>query len=186
MINNDYLIDIDWCSSGGYCEFMPIRNEPTIGFKEFKFKDRALDSLKYQTILSKYDLAPKPITGLCKVPYYYDIELLRYWNPKETTTNWGYVTEKAIMIDEDKEVPFKRIQDLVEEIKEKTSLKFWDCHMENIGIIKRGRKKKLVCIDTGKESFSGYSNAWGFLEPGPKCPYCSKYQCKCSAYNFIG
>ena len=120
MINNDYLIDIDWCSSGGYCEFMPIRNEPTIGFKEFKFKDRALDSLKYQTILSKYDLAPKPITGLCKVPYYYDIELLRYWNPKETTTNWGYVTEKAIMIDEDKEVPFKRIQDLVEEIKEKT------------------------------------------------------------------
>ena len=39
--------------------------------------------------------------------------------------------------------------------------------MENIGLIKR-RKKKLVCIDTGKESFSGYSNAWGYLDPGPK------------------
>ena len=63
----------------------------------------------------------------------------------------------------------------------KTGLKFWDCHWYNIGTVKRGRKNKVVCIDTGKESFDGDSNAWGFAEPGPKCCYCEKYQCKCSS-----
>jgi hypothetical protein len=27
MINNDYLVDMSWCDSGGYCDFMPIRGE---------------------------------------------------------------------------------------------------------------------------------------------------------------
>ena len=28
--------------------------------------------------------------------------------------------------------------------------------------------------------FTPYCNAWGFEEPGPKCPYCDEYQCYCS------
>jgi hypothetical protein len=68
----------------------------------------------------------------------------------------------------------------VDNIRDKTGLKFWDCHWTNIGYIKRGRRKLLVCIDTGAESFTPYCNAWGFEEPGPKCPYCDKYQCYCS------
>jgi hypothetical protein len=75
----------------------------------------------------------------------------------------------------------KDIQNLVNDIELKTGLKFWDCHWFNVGIIKRDRKNLVVCIDTGKESFDAISNAWGFADPGPKCGYCSRYQCKCSS-----
>ena len=74
----------------------------------------------------------------------------------------------------------KNIQSLVEDIREKTGLKFWDCHWYNVGLVNRNNRAKLVCIDTGKESFNGVSNAWGFADPGPKCCYCNTYQCKCS------
>jgi hypothetical protein len=73
----------------------------------------------------------------------------------------------------------KEIQSLVEEIYQKTGLKFWDCHWYNVGTVKRHNKRKVVCIDTGKESFDGDSNAWGFADPGPKCSYCNRYKCKC-------
>lgn len=180
MINNDYLVDMKWCDSGGYCDFLPIRGHQNLGFKNFKHKKRAEESLYNQKILAKFDLAPEPITDLCKIPYGFDPELLKTWNPKETTTNWGYVTEKALMLDIDADIPYRKIQQLVDNIRETTRLKFWDCHMENIGYIKRGRKKKLVCIDTGEESFQGYCNAWGYEAPGPKCPYCNIYACECS------
>lgn len=180
MINNDYVVDMDWCKSGGYCDFLPIKNEPHLGFKHFKHKSRARDTLFYQTLLSKFNLAPKPITELCKIPYCYDPEILRYWTPDTTVTDWGYVTEKADILEvDDDNIPYKEIQDLVDEIQNKTSLKFWDCHLENIGIVKRNNKDKLVCIDTGKESFTSYSNAWGGIEPGPKCVYCFRYCCEC-------
>ena len=180
MINHDYFIDTEWCDSGGYCDFMPIRANKDLGFKSFKNKKRAENSLKYQKLLAKFDLAPIPITDVCKVAYYFNPELLKNWNPKETLTGWGYVTEKAVLFDLDNKIPYKKIQDLVDNIRDKTGLKFWDCHENNIGYIKRGRQKKLVCIDTGFESFEGYSNAWGGIEPGPKCAYCKKYQCYCS------
>ena len=64
---------------------------------------------------------------------------------------------------------------------EKTGLKFWDCHWYNVGLVKRGKVKKVVCIDTGKESFNGMANAWGYNTPGPQCGYCNEYQCNCSS-----
>ena len=179
MINHDYLVDISWCDSGGYCDFLPIRGHQNLGFKSFKNKTRARKSLINQLILNKFDLAPFILTPLCKIAYWYDPELLKAWTPSETVTSWGYVTEKAVLFDIDAKIPHRKIQDLVDNIREKTGLKFWDCHLNNMGYIKRGRKKKLTCIDTGYESFEGYSNAWGFEEPGPKCPYCEKYNCKC-------
>jgi hypothetical protein len=196
MINNNYLIDSDnvFSDSGGYCDFLPIKGCLELGFKSFKRKDKAQQALDYQKKLAKFNLAPIPITDLCKIPYYFDPQILAVWTPKETTTNWGFVTEKASMLEPEtididctklghckytyRYLP--KIQKLVEDIKEKTGLKFWDCHEHNVGYIKRGRKKLFVCIDTGPESFKGYANAWGFEEPGPKCPYCLKYQCKCS------
>lgn len=179
MINNDYIIDMDSCSSGGYCDFLPIKGEPNIGFKNFKYKTRAKDTLMNQKILSRFDLAPKPLSGLCKIPYSFDKELLRYWTPKTTTTDWGYITEKAELLNvEDDSIPYDDIQDLVEEIEKKTSLKFWDCHINNIGVIKRDIDK-LVCIDTGNESFTRYTNAWGNINPGPKCGKCDEYSCRC-------
>ena len=121
-----------------------------------------------------------PLTDLCKIPYYFDPKILEVWTPTETTTGWGFVTEKAVLYDDKDSLPYKHIQRLVEQIKQKTGLKFWDCHEHNVGYIKRGRKKHFVCIDTGKESFNPLSNAWGFAEPGPKCCYCNRYQCKCT------
>lgn len=181
MINNDYQVDDCEHYSGGYCDFLPIRNNPELGFKSFKHKKKAQQALNNQKILAKFDLAPHPITNLCKIPFYYDPKILMNWTPSITLTNWGFVTEVAKLIDYEDitQLPYKKIQDLVENILIKTKMKFWDCHENNIGYIKRGRSKKLVCIDTGKESFEPHSNAWGFQEPGPKCTYCNKYQCKC-------
>lgn len=182
MINNDYLIDDVPCDSGAYCDFLIIKNCPNYGFKSFTSKKKAEIALINQKKLSKYDLAPKVMSALCKIPYYYDPDLLESWTPNITVTGWGFITEKASLIDYDshKTSYLCKIQKLVDNIWEKTKLKFWDCHQNNIGNVKRGRKTQLVCIDTGRESFEPDTNAWGFAEPGPKCCYCNKYQCRCS------
>lgn len=178
MINNNYLIDTEWCDSGGYCDFLPIKEEPSLGFKSFKVKKRAEETCMIQKKLSQFDLAPKILTEVCKVPYFYNPSILKYWNPEDTITSWGYVTEKAVLLDED-EQPYRKLQNLVNNIKQYVKIKFWDCHWSNVGYIKRGNRNKLVCIDTGKESFDGDSNAWGFEEPGPICPYCEIFECSC-------
>lgn len=181
MINTDYLLEISDPNSGGYCDFLLIKNHTDLGFKSFKRKDKADIAWKNQVLLSKFDLAPMPITSVCKLKYSHDDPLSVFLSPDSLVSSWGFVTEKADLIQcqDDSKIPFRKIQKLVNSIYQKTKLKFWDCHENNIGYIKRGRKKKMVCIDTGKESFNSYSNAWGFEEPGPKCPYCFKYQCRC-------
>ena len=119
MINHDYLVDTSWCDSGGYCDFLPIRGHQNLGFKSFKNKTRARKSLINQLILNKFDLAPFILTPLCKIAYWYDPELLKAWTPSETVTSWGYVTEKAFLFDVDTKIPHKKIQDLVDNIREK-------------------------------------------------------------------
>lgn len=183
MSDNHYIIDDSWHDSGGYCDFLPIKDHPDLGFKSFKSKSKAIDARKNQILLAQFDLAPVPLSNICQIPYNFPESVLRYMKPENTYTGWGFITEKADLLpNNDINVPYKKIQDLVDSIWEKTRMKFWDCHENNIGYVKRGRSKKLVCIDTGAESFDSYSNAWGFQEPGPKCPYCLKYQCKCSEY----
>ena len=179
MINHDYLVDTSWCDSGGYCDFMPIRGRQDLGFKSFKYKSRAKKAWSFQNILSKHNLAPKLYTGLCKIAYSYDPEVLKFWEPKYSVTDWGFVTQKATMLETDDQ-PMKKMQNLVDKIYENTSIKFWDCHWTNVGYIKYRGRNKLVCIDTGEESFQGYANAWGYEEPGPRCPYCNIYACECS------
>lgn len=182
MIHSDYCIDDSWHDSGGYCDFLPIKGHSDIGFKSFKKKAKAIAAWKNQKKLSKFDLAPEPITNICKIAYNFDPCVLQYLSSENTISSWGFVTEKADPINTNRanNALYKKIQYLVDTIWEKTRMKFWDCHENNVGYVKRGRTKKLVCIDTGKESFDSYSNAWGFQEPGPKCPYCLKYQCRCS------
>ena len=171
---------MDGCDSGGHCDFLPIKGESNLGFKHFKLRSRAKDTLANQIILSRFDLAPKAITGICKVPYHYDPEILKYWTPDVTVTDWGYVTEKADIFNfEENKTTYREIQNLIDEIYNKTSLKFWDSHIGNLGLIQRNNTKKLVCIDTGRESFSEHSNAWGYTEPGPQCPDCYEYCCEC-------
>ena len=171
MINTKYKIDLysDF-DQGGYCALYSINDHSNKAFKEFISKSRAEYARKIQIKLSRYNLAPKVFSKLCKLKY----ETLF---PTQKS-GWGYITEKALPANHTKNTMIL-LQDLVEKIEIKTKLKFWDCHWHNIGFVKRGKYKKLVCIDTGEESFSGYSNAWGNPDPGPKCYYCKTYDCKC-------
>jgi hypothetical protein len=154
---------------GGCAEFYWIKEDKTLGFKQFGSKNSAKIAYEKQKLLSKFDLAPKVVGTITKLKY--------QWGED---TDWGYVTERAKILDE--KVMKKRlrdIQNLVETIENKTCLRFWDCHYWNIGYVKRNNKAKLVCIDTGPESFDRDANAWGFGKPGPKCDYCNRYQCRC-------
>jgi hypothetical protein len=171
----DYLIDNEIYNEGGFAQFYSIINKPNLGFKEFRNKKKALESYTIQNKLSKFDLAPKIIGDICRLSFIATMDC------PSMVSGWGYITEKALVCEYDKDIrSLKSIQDLVNRIYQKTKLKFWDCHYWNIGLIERKGKNKLVCIDTGKESFDGYANAWGFSSPGPKCCYCNKYQCRCS------
>jgi hypothetical protein len=163
-IKNDIHYD-----EGGSAEFYLIKENESLGFKQFGSKRSATTAYNKQKLLSKYNLAPKIIGKITKLKY--------EWGDD---TDWGYVTERAKVLDEN--VMKKRlrdIQNLVETIENKTRLRFWDCHYYNIGYVKRNNKAKLVCIDTGPESFDREANAWGFGKPGPKCDYCNRYQCRC-------
>lgn len=172
---DSYLIDYSgWSDEGGYCQVYPIKDKTGWIFKEFKNKKKATESYKYQKILSKFDLAPQIYSKICQLEFAEDDG----WKPDEPS-DWGYITERAYPV-KHCDSTMRQIQDLVESVKLKTGLKFWDCHWYNVGLVLRHNKKKLVCIDTGKESFSGTANAWGFSDPGPKCCYCEEYQCRCS------
>lgn len=175
MINLDYKIDYsDWFDEGGYCQVYPIQGQSNWVFKEFHTKKKAKESLSYHKKLAKFDLAPQIYSDICKL-YFAEDDGLNFDEPSD----WGYITELAKTYSCNTKITMRNIQDLVDEIKEKTGLKFWDCHWYNVGTVVRNKKKKVVCIDTGKESFDGNANAWGFADPGPKCGYCLKYQCKC-------
>lgn len=177
MINYDYEIDYsDWFDEGGYCQVYPIKNHPELVFKEFRNKKKAQEAYSIHKKLCKYDLAPKIFSNVCRMHFAKEEDILF-----DETSDWGYITEYAKTCKANSQIKMEHIQTLVENIQSKTGLKFWDCHWYNVGLVKRNGKKKVVCIDTGKESFNGLSNAWGLNSPGPKCSYCSKYQCKCSS-----
>jgi hypothetical protein len=170
-----YLIDCSgWSDEGGYCQVYPIQNKHGWIFKEFRNKKKAAESYKYHKILCKFDLAPQIYSNICKLGFAKDDD----WQT-DKPSDWGYITERAYPIKET-DYYMLQIQTLVQDIEDRSGLKFWDCHWYNVGLVNRNNMKKLVCIDTGKESFNGISNAWGFAAPGPKCCYCNSYQCKCT------
>ena len=168
-IKNDINYD-----EGGSAEFYLIKENKSLGFKQFGSKSSATTAYNKQKLLSKHNLAPKVMGKITKLKYDWGDE-----------TDWGYLTEKAILIPDNKTATIKvmsQIQSLVENIHKKTKLKFWDCHFWNVGYVTRNKVAKLVCIDTGKESFDRDSNAWGLNNPGPKCYDCEAYKCGCSIY----
>jgi hypothetical protein len=173
-IATNYLIDYsDWFDEGGYCQVYPIKDHNGLIFKEFKNKTTALESYRIHKKLCQHDLAPKIFSSVCKLHFCKEDG----WNNDEPS-DCGYIIEKAYPIKHTRS-NMKSIQKLVEQILEKTGMKFWDCHWYNVGLVSRNGSNKLVCIDTGKESFNGISNAWGFAAPGPKCCYCNRYTCEC-------
>lgn len=169
-----YIISSNSClKEGGYSQLYSIKNHADIGFKEFSSKQKASYARNLQLKLSRFNLAPKVLSKVRKLKY---DKAISEWTPDQT--DWGYVTE----LGKHGKISYAQIQALVDSILKKTKLKFWDCHSDNIAYIKRRGKLKAVCIDTGKESFDGYCNAWGFSDPGPICNYCCKFKCKCRDY----
>jgi hypothetical protein len=132
-----------------------VKDHPSLLFKHFKHEDKAKEAYYNQVKLSKYNLAPRVYGELCKIPYFYEPDLLRYYDPKITRTNLGYLTEKAELLTKD--IDDIWIEKLRHKIKYHTDLDFWDCHFQNIGYIYRGVLENevamLCCIDTGNESF---------------------------------
>jgi hypothetical protein len=175
MLDDTYEIDYErWFTEGGYCQVYPLKNYKHIIFKEFINKQRAIKAFVNNKKLAKYDLAPKIFSKVCKLNFAYTNEPRVF-----DTSDWGYIIEMADTNYSRSLISLLDIQNLVDEIQDKTGLKFWDCHFDNLGFIKRNRSKKLVCIDTGMESFNGDANAWGNNSPGPKCEFCTKYGTDC-------
>lgn len=168
-----------WFDEGGNCQVYPIQNSNSLIFKEFKSKNKATQSYSIHKKLCKYDFAPKIFSSVCRL----DFLVEDGWNPDEPS-DWGYIIERAYPVPHTK-FYMESIQELVEQIEEKTGMKFWDCHWYNVGFVLRDNYKKLVCIDTGKESFNGMANAWGLATPGPKCCYCDSYKCKCPDGDYL-
>ena len=73
---------------GGCAEFYWIKEDKTLGFKQFGSKKSATIAYNKQKLLSKFDLAPKTIGTVTKLKY--------EWGDD---TNWGYVTERAKILD---------------------------------------------------------------------------------------
>ena len=57
---------------GGSAEFYDILQYTTLGFKQFKNKKTASDTFAKQKILSRYNLAPKIIGKICRLPIFID------------------------------------------------------------------------------------------------------------------
>ena len=173
-----YLINSkDIFQEGGCCQVYSIEKHPEILFKEFSKRNKAEYDMCIQHKLAQFDLAPMVYSDLCRLDFVSD-------NLVIGRSNWGYITESAASpsysTKKEKYNILRKIQTLVDSIYRVAKLKFWDCHYYNTGWVCRNGSNKLVCIDTGSESFSGYSDAWGMGSPGPKCSYCNKYQCRCS------
>lgn len=140
-------------NSGSRSSFYVIDDER--GFKDFEGYDEAEYAHNVQSMLAAYDLAPKVLSDIGKIRYRDDLEL----------SGWGYITEIAETIgcggnecscgecdaEGMSEVYHSRIEKLCNKIYD-LGLEFMDAHIGNVGYVVRNGKRKLVCIDCGRES----------------------------------
>ena len=153
-------------SSGSRSSFFYYGKDNSVGFKEIGSIAYAEIAIQNQMMLSQYDFAPRVLSELTKimVPNPFGVG-----NNKYAKSGWGYKTEVAAVIsgcgnsgvcceceecDELEEVMNEEIQRLVNDIFDVVGLEFVDAHIGNVGYIIRDNVKKLVCIDTGIESFN--------------------------------
>lgn len=141
---------LQYANCGSRSDFFIVKEG--VGFKTFDSKDGAEYAHETQTILSKYDFAPKVLSRIKRMRY------------NGSLTGWGFETEIAEMIGcggndcgcGECNYIYKRyerrIANLGKRIDAKTGLEFIDGHIGNVGIIIRRGRRRLVCIDTGRES----------------------------------
>lgn len=135
---------------GSRSEFFTISEK--VGFKTFECKDSAEYAHVTQTELAKYNFAPKVLSRVKRMRH------------RGELTGWGFETEIAEMLgcggnecccgecDTLSDRYTKRIDSLCSRILAKTGLDFIDYHIGNVGIIMRRGHRRLVCVDTGRES----------------------------------
>ncbi len=166
-MKSDYTI-VNYADEGTSAQLYYLAESKTKAFKEYRNKKTANFAYCTQKKLASLGLAPKVFGKVCKLR-------IKNW---DEPSNWGYITQ--IVKCNNKRLSKKKIQQLVNDIYQKTGLKFWDCHDFNIGIF----RNKYLCIDTGEESFDSDCNAWGMIDPGPQCSECYKFRCNCESWSY--
>lgn len=141
------------CGDGSFTTFYKLKGRKTIGFKDFGSKDEAIESMENQRMLAVCDLAPRVYGKVRKIDWI-DDEGVKH------RSGWGFVTEIAKTVDDDDytcdDDTFRdSVDNLTDNIEMELGMSFGDCHSRNVGWVKRNGKEIMVCIDTGKESFSG-------------------------------
>jgi hypothetical protein len=139
---------------GSRSKFYTLEDKKNKGFKTFIKKEHAEQAREVQIELAKYDLAPR---------VYSEVGRIRIGKNKKQFSDWGYVTEIAILpgcggndcecgncgdLESDLN---DEICDLTDGI-ESLGYYFPDNHIGNVGYVRRKGRKVLVCIDTGYES----------------------------------
>jgi hypothetical protein len=138
-------------NAGSMSSFYVIDNKR--GFKEFCDKSEAEYAHSVQSKLEDYNMAPYVLSQVGKI---------RKSNGE--LSDWGYITEIAKTIgcggnscscgDCDDNLEFSydnRISKLARKMEE-VGVEFMDCHIGNVGFVRRNGRKVMVCIDFGTES----------------------------------
>lgn len=139
-------------NAGSMSAFYVIDNKR--GFKEFCGKYEAEYAHAVQSKLETYDMAPYVLSQVGKI---------RMSNGD--LSDWGYITEIAKTIgcggnmcscgecDDTLEYSYDRqICKLAHEMMYTAGVEFTDCHIGNVGFVRRNGKRVMVCIDFGSES----------------------------------
>jgi hypothetical protein len=144
------------CGDGSFTTFYKLKGRKTIGFKDFGSKEEAVESMENQRLLAEYNMAPRVYGKVRKIDY------IDSWY-KKRRSGWGFITEIATTVDDEEgeekyfdEDEFRdEVYNLIYKMNMELGIHFGDSHSRNVGWVKRGKEEVLVCIDTGKESFSG-------------------------------
>lgn len=163
------------------------------GFKSFPNKSLASFSHAVQSDLSRDDLTPRVYSPVCKirVPNYFagnDGKGNFITITKMVLSDWGYLTEIANPYScDDPECEgccvdygcnnYYHMCDVVDDIKE-YGIDYTDVHPGNFGYIKRGKHKKLVVIDLGRESIGDVDDHYPEVCWDGVSSYCQCEQCQ--------
>jgi hypothetical protein len=139
-------------NAGSMSAFYVIDNKR--GFKEFAHRSEAEYAHSVQCKLELYDMAPYVLSQVGKI---------RMSNGELSC--WGYITEIAKTIgcggnecscgecEDSLEYSYEnKIGKLAHNMMYMAGVEFMDCHIGNVGFVRRKGKKVMVCIDFGSES----------------------------------
>jgi hypothetical protein len=166
------MYNVSYVNGGSRAAFYKL--DKFRGFKEFGDMEDAEYAYNVQSSLSQYNLAPKVLSEIGRV------RMPKNLSDKKLS-GWGYITEIAEVIgcggnecfcgdcDDIYDSLSKKVNRLISDI-DNVGYNFADAHPGNVGYIKRNGRKILVCIDTGEESVSEWTDDDDYCS----CSHCRK------------